>query len=61
MSEEPFLIDSPVTPYSDIEAIEAWIRELRAMPDNPQVRAALAEAEQTLRIRQDAERSDEDA
>lgn len=44
------LIDPPVSAYSDPGEIRAWIRELEAMPDRPEVRTALDEAREMLRV-----------
>ncbi|MGZ5059151.1 MAG: hypothetical protein ACXWE3_11965 [Methylobacter sp.] len=42
------LIDSPVTPYSTLEAIQAWIDELTAMPESDQRDMALMDAQKLL-------------
>lgn len=39
------IIDPPVGPYSEPEAIEAWLEELREMPENDDVQAAIDQAE----------------
>ena len=49
MPEYPtMIIDPPVGPYSTVEAIETWIAELEAMPDNNDVRLALTAARALL-------------
>jgi hypothetical protein len=42
------LIDAPVGPYSTKEEIKAWIEELKAMEQVPEVLDAIAEAERWL-------------
>lgn len=42
------LIDSPVTPYSTPEAIQAWIEKLNDMPESVQRNVALVDAQQLL-------------
>lgn len=39
------IIDPPVGPYSDRDALEAWLEELRELPYNEDVRAAVEQAE----------------
>lgn len=46
------LIDSPITPYSKIPEIEAWIAELKEMEPSPEVEEALREAMDTLEFQQ---------
>jgi len=43
-----FLICPPVTPYSSVEEIEAWIKELGTYPDRSETQAALEDARQLL-------------
>jgi hypothetical protein len=43
------LIDPPVSLYSPKEEIQEWIKELRLMPDKPEVREAIKEAESWLK------------
>jgi len=50
------LIDPPVTPYSSEEDILAWIEELKAMPDLPEVRFSIAEAMNYLKMKKDFDR-----
>ena len=42
------IIDPPVSPYSDREAILQWIEELRRMPPSGEVLQAIAQAETWL-------------
>lgn len=42
------LIDSPLTPYSSEEKINAWLKELGKMPDTPEVRKEKQKALQQL-------------
>lgn len=42
------IIDPPVGPYSTEREIRAWIAELERMPDLPEVRAAIEEAERWI-------------
>ena len=43
------LIDSPLTPYSSAEKIRAWLKDLDAMPDTPEVRKEKQTASQQLK------------
>lgn len=45
------LICPPVTPYSSVEEIEAWIKELGSYPDQLETREALKDAEAMLKER----------
>jgi hypothetical protein len=48
-SDEYYLIDPPITPYSSKEKIQAWLDELSEMPqDNEQLQQAIAEAKSYL-------------
>lgn len=46
----PAIIDPPVGPYSKREEILAWIEVLKRMPPDDDVKAAVREAEQWLRL-----------
>jgi len=43
------LIDSPVTPYSSIEDIKAWIEELRKLPDTREVKEEVLRMDDILK------------
>jgi len=43
-ASEYVLIDPPVVPFSSEEDILAWINELKALPDRPEVRSSIEEA-----------------
>jgi hypothetical protein len=43
------IIDPPVGPYDNPEAIKAWLDELRALPARQDVAEAIQEAERWLR------------
>ena len=45
------LIDSPVTPYSSEEDILAWIEELKTYPDRPEVREAILQAQEYIKMK----------
>jgi hypothetical protein len=42
------LIDTPVTPFHPVADIEAWLADLRAMPESPERDDAIEEAEDWL-------------
>jgi len=50
---EHILIDSPVGPFSPEEDILAWIKELKTYPDRPEVRKAIADANEFLKRSRD--------
>jgi hypothetical protein len=50
------LIDPPVTPFSTVAEIIAWIKELKAMDRDDAVEHELAQAEQWLLTAQARER-----
>jgi len=43
------LIDAPVGPFHPSGDIKAWIKELEAMPDKPEVKSALNDANRWLK------------
>lgn len=46
------LIDPPVSSYSEPSEIRSWIETLEAMEDGPEVREALTEAREMLKLRE---------
>ena len=47
------LIDPPITPFSPVNEIKAWIEHLQKLPDSPERAAAIADAEELLNDRID--------
>ena len=45
------LIDPPVTPFSPEKDILAWIEELKTLPDRPEVREAISQAQEYLNMK----------
>ena len=56
MSEPTTIIDPPVTPYSPPGKIKAWIKELKSRQQTPDIRLALKEAEEDLKVSQENHR-----
>jgi hypothetical protein len=46
------LIDPPVSAYSSLREIEAWLRALRKLPRNPEVVDAIKQAEAWLKSKE---------
>lgn len=44
------LIDPPVTPFSPEKDILAWIEKLKTLPDRPEVREAISQAQEYLEL-----------
>jgi hypothetical protein len=51
------LIDPPVTPFSTVAELEAWIQELQEMERDDAVEHELAQAQQWLQTARDREPS----
>jgi hypothetical protein len=49
------LIDPPVTPFSPEEDILAWIDHLKTLPDLPEVRDAISQAEDYIKMKKEFE------
>lgn len=49
------LIDSPVTPYSSEEDILTWIKKLKIYPDRPEVREAISQAQEHIKMKREFE------
>jgi len=47
------LIDPPVTPYSSKEDIFAWLEKLKTLPDLPEVRDAVSQAQEYLKMKKE--------
>lgn len=45
------LIDPPVTPFSSEKDILAWIEELKTYPDRPEVREAILQAKEYIKMK----------
>ena len=49
------LIDPPVTPHSSEEDILAWIKKLKTYPDRPEVREAISQAQEYIKMKKEFE------
>lgn len=49
------LLDSPVTPFSSEKDILAWIDHLKTLPDLPEVRLAISQAKDYIKMKKEFE------
>ncbi len=49
------LIDPPVTPHSSEKDILAWIKKLKTFPDRPEVKEAISQAQEYIKMKKEFE------